>query len=45
MLDTELTQRGDDVDYQKVPGVNHAGIPLAAEEAAMAFFQQRLPSH
>jgi fermentation-respiration switch protein FrsA (DUF1100 family) len=44
MLDDELVQRGNSVDYVKFPGVDHAGIPAAAESDVMAFFEKRLPS-
>jgi pimeloyl-ACP methyl ester carboxylesterase len=44
MLDDELVQRGNSVDYLKFPGVDHAGIPAAAESDVMAFFEKRLPS-
>jgi pimeloyl-ACP methyl ester carboxylesterase len=43
-LNEELVDLGDSVDYQKFPGVTHGETPAAAEDAAMAFFQRRLPS-
>jgi pimeloyl-ACP methyl ester carboxylesterase len=44
MLNDELVALGNDVTYQRFPGVNHAGIPAAAEDAALGFFENRLPS-
>jgi pimeloyl-ACP methyl ester carboxylesterase len=44
MLVGELMDEGDDVDYQTYPGIDHGGIVPAAEDAAMDFFQQQLPS-
>lgn len=44
MLDEELRALGNQVTYVRFPGVNHAGIPAAAEDAAMGFFENRLPS-
>jgi pimeloyl-ACP methyl ester carboxylesterase len=43
-LNQELVDLGNNVDYQTFPGVTHGEIPAAAEDDAMAFFQQRLPS-
>jgi pimeloyl-ACP methyl ester carboxylesterase len=43
-LNQELVDLGDNVDYQKFSGVTHGEIPAAAEDDAMAFFQQRLPT-
>jgi pimeloyl-ACP methyl ester carboxylesterase len=44
MLNQELVDLGNDVDYQVFPGVTHGEIPAAAEDDAMAFFEQRLPT-
>ncbi len=43
-LDSELNGKGDNVDYKTYPGITHGGIVAAAEDDAMDFFQQRLPS-
>ncbi len=43
-LNDQLVALGDQITYQEFPGVDHAGIPAAAEEAAMGFFEDRLPS-
>lgn len=43
MLNQELVDKGNTVDYQTYPGVTHGEIPLVAEDAAMAFFQKQLP--
>jgi len=43
-LNGELVDRGDEVDYRTYPGVNHGAIVAAAEDDALAFFEQRLPS-
>ena len=42
-LNDELTALGDEVDYQKFPGVTHGETPAAAEDDALAFFEKRLP--
>ena len=44
LLNGELVDRGDDVDYKTYPGVNHGAIVAAAEDDALDFFEQRLPS-
>lgn len=43
LLDGELGDLGDDVDYRKYPGVTHPEIVAAAENDVVAFLQQRLP--
>lgn len=43
-LDAQLNDLGDTVDYKTYPGITHGGIVAAAEDDAMDFFQQRLPS-
>ena len=42
-LDDELTAAGDDVTYEVFDGVDHGGIPSAAEGDALKFFEKRLP--
>jgi len=44
LLNGELVDRGDEVDYKTYPGVNHGAIVAAAEDDALDFFEQRLPS-
>jgi pimeloyl-ACP methyl ester carboxylesterase len=44
LLNGQLVDRGDDVDYRTYPGVTHGQIVDAAEDDAMAFFEQRLPA-
>ncbi len=43
-LDSELNDLGDDVNYKTYPGITHGGIVAAAEDDAMDFFENRLPS-
>ena len=43
-LNSELDALGDKVDYKTYPGVNHGAIVAAAEDDALDFFEQRLPS-
>ncbi len=43
LLNQELVDKGNSVDYQTFPGVTHGEIPLVAEPEATAFFEQRLP--
>ena len=43
LLDGELKDLGDDVDYQKYPGVTHSEIVAAAEKDVIAFLGQQLP--
>ena len=43
-LDAQLNDLGDNVDYKTYPGITHGGIVAAAEDDAMDFFQNRLPS-
>jgi len=43
MLDTELRDAGDDVDYHTYPGVDHYGVVDAAKEVATEYFESRLP--
>ena len=43
LLNGQLVDRGDDVDYKTYPGVTHGEIVAAAEDDAMDFFEQRLP--
>lgn len=42
-LNDELTALGDAVDYKVFDGVDHGGIPGAAEKDALKFFKKRLP--
>jgi predicted esterase len=42
-LNRQLLAKGDDVDYQKYPGVDHAGVVAAAEPQVLPFFEQQLP--
>ena len=42
-LNDELRALGDAVDYKVFDGVDHGGIPAAAEKVAMKFFKKRLP--
>jgi len=44
MLNGELVDRGDNVDYETYAGVNHGAIVAAAEDDALAFFVKRLPA-
>ena len=44
LLDGQLNDLGDDVDYKTYAGITHGGIVAAAEDDAMDFFEQRLPS-
>lgn len=44
LLNGELDDLGDDVDYRTYPGVNHGAIVAAAEDDALDFFEQRLPA-
>lgn len=44
LLNNELVDMGNKVDYKVYPGVTHGEIPAAAEADALAFFQQRLPA-
>ena len=41
-LDQELTQRGARIDYKSYDGVNHGGIPAAADGDALAFARKEL---
>ena len=43
LLNGELDDLGDEVDYKTYPGVNHGAIVAAAEDDALGFFEQRLP--
>ena len=43
-LNGELVGHGDDVDYKTYPGITHGQIVAAAEDDAMDFFEQRLPT-
>ena len=43
MLNQELVAHGDQVTYTTYPGVDHGGIPSAAEAEALAFMEARLP--
>ncbi len=42
-LKDELVSAGDQVTYNKYPGVNHVGVVTTGEADALAFFQQMLP--
>jgi predicted esterase len=42
-LKDELVHAGDQVTYNKYPGVDHGGVVTAGEPDALAFFQQLLP--
>jgi pimeloyl-ACP methyl ester carboxylesterase len=42
-LKDELVNAGDQVTYDKYPGVDHVGVVTSGEADAMAFFQQMLP--
>jgi len=42
-LRNELVNAGDQVTYNKYPGVNHGGVVTAGAPDALAFFQQLLP--
>lgn len=44
MLNAELTDRGDSVNYKTYPGITHGEIVAAAEDAVISFFQHRLPA-
>jgi hypothetical protein len=35
---------GDQVTYNKYPGVNHVGVVTTGEPDALAFFQAQLPA-
>ena len=43
MLNTELNDLGDNVDYKLYEGVDHGSVVAAAENDAMSFFESRLP--
>ena len=43
-LKDELVSAGDQVTYNKYPGVNHVGVVTTGEADALAFFQQMLPA-
>jgi pimeloyl-ACP methyl ester carboxylesterase len=43
-LKDQLVNAGDQVTYNKYPGVNHVGVVTTGEPDAMAFFQQQLPA-
>jgi dienelactone hydrolase len=43
-LKDELVNAGDQVTYNKYPGVNHVGVVTTGEPDALAFFQQMLPA-
>jgi pimeloyl-ACP methyl ester carboxylesterase len=42
-LKDQLVNVGDQVTYNKYPGVNHVGVVTTGEADALAFFQQMLP--
>jgi dienelactone hydrolase len=42
-LKDELVKAGDQVTYDKYPGVDHVGVVTSGEADAMAFFQQMVP--
>jgi fermentation-respiration switch protein FrsA (DUF1100 family) len=42
-LKDELVKAGDQVTYNKYPGVNHVGVVTTGEPDALAFFRQMLP--
>lgn len=42
-LKNELVNAGDQVTYNKYPGVNHVGVVTSGAPDALAFFQQMLP--
>jgi alpha-beta hydrolase superfamily lysophospholipase len=42
-LKDELVNAGDQVTYNKYPGVDHVGVVSSGEADALAFFQQMLP--
>jgi pimeloyl-ACP methyl ester carboxylesterase len=44
LLNGQLVQLGDSVQYDTYPGVTHPEIVAAAEEKVMTFFQKRLPA-
>ena len=43
LLNQELVALGDQVTYTNYPGVDHGGIPSAAEAEALAFMKTQLP--
>ena len=43
LLNGQLVDRGDDVNYKTYPGITHGQIVAAAEDDVMDFFEQRLP--
>jgi pimeloyl-ACP methyl ester carboxylesterase len=43
-LKDQLVNAGDQVTYNKYPGVNHVGVVTTGEPDALAFFQQQLPA-
>jgi predicted esterase len=42
-LKNELVNAGDQVTYNKYPGINHVGVVTAGDADALAFFRQMLP--
>ena len=42
-LKDQLVNAGDQVTYNKYPGVDHVGVVTSGEADALAFFQQMLP--
>src|SRR4029077_9608788 len=42
-LKDQLVNAGDQVTYNKYPGVNHVGVVTTGEPDALAFFQAMLP--
>jgi fermentation-respiration switch protein FrsA (DUF1100 family) len=43
-LKDELVDAGDQITYNKYPGVDHVGVVTSGEPDALAFFQQQLPA-
>jgi pimeloyl-ACP methyl ester carboxylesterase len=43
-LKDELVNAGDQVTYNKYPGVNHVGVVTTGEPDALAFFRAQLPA-
>ena len=43
LLDSELVDRGTDVDYQVYPGVGHGDIVAASDDDTLDFFEKQLP--
>ena len=42
-LKDELVNAGDQITYNKYPGVDHVGVVTSGEADALAFFQAHLP--